>query len=116
VQRARHSPNTISALFHGQALGIPQKFSGFHQQSSDRYGIFVSQLIAYTILVLMASDLIRYRTTRRLSLLGQKMITLSGLLYSIQRYVIIFVSDLRKIGDFVRVLRFPLPLKLTAAI
>ena len=30
-------------------------------------------------------------------------------MYSIQRYVIKFVSDLRQIGGFLRVLRFPLP-------
>jgi hypothetical protein len=34
--------------------------------------------------------------------------------YSIQHYVIKCVSDLRQIGDFLRVLRIPLPRKLTA--
>jgi hypothetical protein len=33
-----------------------------------------------------------------------------------KRYVIKFVSDLRQVGGFVRVLRFPLPIKLTATI
>ena len=36
--------------------------------------------------------------------------------YSIQHYVIKFVSDLRQIGGFHRVLRFPPPIKLTATI
>jgi hypothetical protein len=36
--------------------------------------------------------------------------------YSIQHYVIQFVSDLRQIGGFFRVLRFPPPIKLTATI
>jgi len=31
-----------------------------------------------------------------------------------QHYVIMFVSDLRQVGDFLRVLRFPPPTKLTA--
>jgi hypothetical protein len=36
--------------------------------------------------------------------------------YSIQHYVIKFVSDVRKGGGFLRVVRFPPPIKLTAAI
>ena len=34
----------------------------------------------------------------------------------VQQYVITFVSDLRQVGGFLRVLRFPLPIKLTATI
>ena len=33
--------------------------------------------------------------------------------YSIQQYVIKVVSDLRQVGSFLRVLRFPAPIKLT---
>jgi hypothetical protein len=36
--------------------------------------------------------------------------------YSIQHYVIKFVSDVRQGGRFLRVVRFPPPIKLTAAI
>jgi len=36
--------------------------------------------------------------------------------YSIQHYVIKFVSDLRQVGGFFWVLRFPPPIKLTATI
>ena len=36
--------------------------------------------------------------------------------YSIQHYVIMFVTDLRQIGGFLRVLRFPPPIKRTATI
>ena len=39
-----------------------------------------------------------------------------GEMYSIQHYVIKFVSDLRQVGGFLRVLRFPPPIKLTAMI
>ena len=39
-----------------------------------------------------------------------------GEVYSIQQYVIKFVSDLRQVSGFLRVLRFPLPIKLTATI
>ena len=35
---------------------------------------------------------------------------------SIQHYAIKFVSDMRKVGGFLRVLRFPPPIKLTATI
>jgi len=36
--------------------------------------------------------------------------------YSIQHYVIKFVSDLRQVGGFLRILQFPPPIKLTATI
>ena len=39
-----------------------------------------------------------------------------GNLYSIQHYVIKFVNDLRQVSGFIRVLRFPPPIKLTATI
>ena len=39
-----------------------------------------------------------------------------GEVYSIQHYVIKFVSDLRPVGGFLRVLGFPPPIKLTATI
>jgi hypothetical protein len=39
-----------------------------------------------------------------------------GEVYSIQHYVIKFVSDLRKVGGFLWMLRFPPPTKLTATI
>ena len=41
---------------------------------------------------------------------------LRGEVYSIQSYVIKFVSDLRQVGDFLCVLQFPPPMKLTATI
>ena len=34
----------------------------------------------------------------------------------VQNYVIKFVSDLRQVGGFLRILRFPLPIKLTDTI
>jgi hypothetical protein len=40
----------------------------------------------------------------------------SGEVYSIQHYVINFVSDLRQVQYFFRVLRFPPPIKLTVTI
>ena len=39
-----------------------------------------------------------------------------GEVYSIQHYVIKFVSDLQKFGDFLRVLRFPVQIKLASTI
>jgi len=39
-----------------------------------------------------------------------------GEVYLIQLYVIKFVSDLRQVCGFIRVLLFPLPIKLTAMI
>jgi hypothetical protein len=40
----------------------------------------------------------------------------NGMVHSMQHYVIKFVSDLRQVGGFMRVLRFPPPIKLTATI
>jgi hypothetical protein len=37
----------------------------------------------------------------------------SGKVYSIQHYVIKFVSDLRQVSGFFQILRFPPPIKLT---
>ena len=39
-----------------------------------------------------------------------------GGVYSIQHYVIKFVSDLQQVGDFIQVLWFPPPIKLTTTI
>jgi hypothetical protein len=39
-----------------------------------------------------------------------------GEMYSIQHYVIKFISDLQQVGGFLRVLRFPAPIKLAATI
>ena len=43
-------------------------------------------------------------------------ITLEGEVYSIQQYVIKFVSDLRQVGGFLWVIWFPPPIKLNATI
>ena len=40
----------------------------------------------------------------------------TGEVYSIQHYVIKFVSDMRHFGGFLRVFRFPHPIKLTSTI
>jgi hypothetical protein len=40
----------------------------------------------------------------------------NGEVYSIQHYVIKFVSDLRQVGGFLCAFRFPPPIKLTAMI
>jgi hypothetical protein len=39
-----------------------------------------------------------------------------GEVYSMQHYVIKFVSDLRQVGGFLQVLLFPPPIKLTATL
>jgi hypothetical protein len=42
--------------------------------------------------------------------------SLSGKVYSIQHYVIKFVSEMQQVGGFLRVLLFPPPITLTATI
>jgi len=43
-------------------------------------------------------------------------ISVHGVVYSIQYYVIKFISVLRLVGGFLLVFRFPPPIKLTATI
>jgi hypothetical protein len=43
-----------------------------------------------------------------------KLTTFENAVYSMQQYVLKFVSDLRQVSGFVQVLRFPPPIKLTA--
>ena len=47
---------------------------------------------------------------------SKKITYFSGEVYSIQHYVIKFVSDLRQVDGFLRVLQFPPPIKLVAMI
>jgi len=47
--------------------------------------------------------------------INTKVVTLNDV-YSIQHYVIMFVSDLEQVGGFLRVLWFPPPIKLTTTI
>ena len=44
------------------------------------------------------------------------MVVVHSEMYSIQHYVLKFVSDLRQVSGFLRVLGFPPPIKLTATI
>jgi len=48
--------------------------------------------------------------------LSHIVVSSTGEVYSIQHYVINFVNDLRQVGGFLRELRFPPPIKLTATI
>ena len=57
-----------------------------------------------------------YVCNQRLSPITLKFEASSGEVYSIQHYVIKFVSDLRQVGEFLRVLRFPPPIILTPTI
>jgi hypothetical protein len=51
-----------------------------------------------------------------LSPLKLSSIPVHGEVYSIPHYVIKFVSDMRHVGGFLEVHRFPLPIRLTATI
>ena len=55
-------------------------------------------------------------STCAISAITTKVVSLNpiyGEVYSIQHYVIKFVSDLQQVGGFLWVLRFPPPIKLT---
>jgi hypothetical protein len=51
-----------------------------------------------------------FTTTCAIKVVGSNPV--DGEVYSIQHYVIKFVSDLRQVGGFLRVLRFPPPIKI----
>jgi hypothetical protein len=58
-----------------------------------------------------------FTTTCAISAITNKVVSsnpVHGEVYSIQHYVIKLVKDLRQVGGFLRVLRFPPPIKLTA--
>jgi len=60
-----------------------------------------------------------FTTTFAISAITTKLVssnTVHGEVFSIQHYVIKFVSDLRQVSDFLRILCFPPPIKLTAMI
>ena len=57
-----------------------------------------------------------FTTTCAISAITNKVVSsnpVHGEVYSIQHYVIKLVKDLRQVGGFLRVLRFPPPIKLT---
>ena len=55
-----------------------------------------------------------YATTYAISAITMEFESQSG--QGVQHYVIKFVSDLRQVGGFLRIFRFPPPIKLTATI
>jgi hypothetical protein len=58
-----------------------------------------------------------FTTTCAISAITNKVVSsnpVHGEVYSIQHYVIKLVKDLRQVGGFLRVLRFPPPIKLAA--
>ena len=57
-----------------------------------------------------------YLCNQCLSPLTLRVQTVCGEVYSVKHYVIKFVSDLRQVGGFIRILRFPPTIKLTATI
>jgi hypothetical protein len=59
---------------------------------------------------------VEFTTTYAISAYHHHSNPAQGEVYSIQQYVIKFVSDLRQVCGFFRVLRFPPPIKLTATI
>ena len=62
------------------------------------------------------SCIYNYLCNQCLSPLTRDLESRSRLVYSMQHYAIKFVSDLRQVGGFLRVLRFLPPIKLTATI
>jgi hypothetical protein len=57
---------------------------------------------------------VRFTTTYAISVYHQ--VVILNPTQTIQHYVIMFVSDLQQVGDFLRAFRFPSPIKLTATI
>jgi hypothetical protein len=70
-------------------------------------------------LVSFKFNVVGFTTTRTIRPITTKVVSsnpVHGEVYSIQHYVIKFVSDLRQVSGFLRILRFPPPIKLTAMI
>jgi hypothetical protein len=86
-----------------------------------------TQVIEYNQNFLQADQPIRLKYSNQIKLYNSRLHNIhknrrcefkprSGEGYSIQHYVIKFVSDLRQVDGFLRVIRFPPPIKLTATI
>jgi hypothetical protein len=58
----------------------------------------------------------RFTTTVHITTKAVSLYPVHGEVYSIQYYVIKFVSDLQQVGGFLWVFRFPPPLQLTVTI
>jgi hypothetical protein len=89
--------------------GSIRKFIYFYLQNKNNNR---KKMLCITFVVLILCKGRRDRmvhTTNVVSLSAAR-----GKMYSIQHYVIKFVSDLRQVGRFLRVLRFPPPTKLIA--
>jgi hypothetical protein len=70
-------------------------------------------------LVLFKFNVVGFTTTHTIRPITTKVVSsnpVHGEAYSIQHYVIKFVSDLRQVSGFLRILRFPPPIKLTPMI
>jgi hypothetical protein len=76
-------------------------FLHYHRLNRGRRGRMVVGFTTYAITI--ATNVVSSNPTH-------------GEVYPIQQYVIKFVSDLRQIGCFLQVLRFPPSIKLTATI
>jgi hypothetical protein len=80
-------------------------------------GLLIMKLPVQTVFFFHFIDNDMYICNHCLSTLKFRIrIPTHGEAYSIQHYVIKFVSDLRQVGGFLRVLWFPPPTKLTATI
>ena len=83
--------------------------------ASPTYGVYISQLINYSRGGRLCRDriIVGFTTTYAISAYHHcEFESRSG--RGVQHYVIKFVSDLRQVGGFLQVFRFPPPIKLTA--
>jgi hypothetical protein len=93
---------TSNYINHITRLTIQTKKHCSHQVNSKKIG---------QLNIVWASDYRAQMNNKYLSAPHTKHPTLHGEVYSIH-YVIAFISDLRQVGGFLRVPRFPLPIKL----
>ena len=88
--------------FHTEGSFIKSVQKGSHSTCNTWMEIWGHRLHSVLIIPLTQCSFLFFRSN-----------PVHGEVYSLQHYVIKFVSDLRQVGGFLRVLRFPPPIKLT---
>jgi hypothetical protein len=100
---------------HGEVYSIKTYVIKFVSDLQQLGGFKIVNKLYYDVKKEKKRKKIKHTTARFPGLLHALQIK-TLFMYHVKTYVIKFVSDLQQLGGFLRILRFPLPIKLTATI
>ena len=109
---------SVQEIFHNLICIIWTPVNSEHKSWSHRFFVVVilSYLGAVVVVIVRWLDLQLTVQSIPITIKAVSLNPVDGEVYSIQHYAIKFVSDLRQVSSFLRILRFPPPIKLTAMI